>query len=161
MNRQIAAWTIAVVAVLGLTACSGSPGESDDTSADSSASESTPAAEASTDQSVADACAMVGEKVSAATGSLSGLDISTAMDDPQGTVDSFSDTVAAIGEAAEAVTNSEVKDATAAVYEDFGALRDLLSTVLVDKDTSVSAELAAVSSDVQESASALGALCSA
>lgn len=155
MNRRIAAMTIAAVAILGLTACSGSPSASDDSSTNNSSAP----AEQNSDQSVADACAAAGEKVQAASTELSQLDVSAAAADPQGTVDAFSKTVDAIGEAADSVGNPEVKEAVAAVYEDFGALRDLLSKVLVDQDTSAASEMGTITADVQESSTALSTLC--
>ncbi|GAB3600355.1 hypothetical protein [Microbacterium tumbae] len=159
MNRTIAAWTIAAVAVLGLTACSGTPSASDDTASDDTTSEETTTEETTTDQSVADACALVTQQVTDATSDLSTLDISAASSDPQGFVDDFTATVDAIGAAADSVSNEEVKTAATAIYEDFGELRDLLSKVLIDGDTSVASELSTISTDVTESATALSTLC--
>ena len=71
MNRKIAAWTIAAVAVLGLTACSGAPSASDEGSDEITSSEA-PAentAEDTGDQSVADACKVATEDITAATAS--------------------------------------------------------------------------------------------
>lgn len=159
MNRRIAAWTIAAVAVLGLTACSGSPSASDDSNKTESSAPAEPTQEASSDQSVADACASATAQIQSATQSLTSLDVSAASADPQGTVDTFTESVDAIGAAAESVSNPEVKAAVTAVYEDFGAMRDLLSKVLVDGDTSVATEMSTVSADVQESALAVSELC--
>lgn len=152
MNRRIAAWTIAAVAVLGLTACSGSPSATDESS--TKGENSAPA-----DQSVADACTEAGAKVQAASQELSSLDVSDAAADPQGTLDAFSKTVDAIGAAAESVGNPEVKAAVGDVYADFGALRDVLSKVLVDQDTAAASEMTTIMADVQESSTALSTLC--
>lgn len=162
MNRRIAAWTIAAVAVLGLTACSGSPSTSDGASDTDDTSSSAPA-ETNTDQSVADACAIVSAKVTDATASLSGLDMTAAAADPQATVDQFSETVDAIGEAVDSVDNAEVKDATNAIFEDFTAMRDSLSKLLVEQDTSTEAISAATATitAVQESTTAFTELCTA
>lgn len=166
MNRRIAAWTIAAVAVLGLTACSGAgPSDTkDDGASDSTTSETAPAEQTETssaDQSVTDACQEVSEQVSAVSSSLSGLDVQAAQADPQGTVDRFSETVDAFGASAEAVGNIEVKEATSAVFEDFGAMRDLLSRLLIDQDQAAATEMLTVATDVQASITALGELCTA
>ena len=95
MKRQIAAWTIAVVAVLGIAGCSGTPSADSDSS---TSSESSSPAEQNTDQSVADACASVGSQISGVATELSSLDMSAAMSDPEGTVATFTETVDAIGE---------------------------------------------------------------
>jgi maltose-binding protein MalE len=155
MNRRIAAFTIAAVAVLGLTACSGSPSSTDGSSTKSDSSTSAQ----NTDQSVADACTEAGAKVQAASQELSSLDVSAAAADPQGTVDAFSKTVDAIGAAAESVGNPEVKAAVGDVYDDFGALRDVLSKVLIDQDTAAASDMTTIMADVQESSTALSTLC--
>lgn len=159
MNRRLAALTIAAVAILGLTACSGSPSASESTSAPESSAPAEQSSAPSSDQSVADACASAATQVQAATSELGSLDVSAAAADPQGTVDTFTQSVDAIGAAAESISNPEVKDAVTAVYEDFGAMRDVLSKVLVDGDQAAAAEMATVSADVQESALAIGELC--
>lgn len=156
MNRRIAAWTIAAVAVLGLTACAGSPSA---TTESPTTSDNSAPAEQSVDQSVAEACAEASAKVQAASDEMTSLDMSAATTDPQGTVDAFSKTVDAIGAAAESSRNPEVKAAVEDVYGDFGALRDVLSTVLVDQNTAAASEMTTVMADVQDSATALSTLC--
>lgn len=160
MNRRLAALTIAAVAVLGLTACSGSPSASEETTAPSQSSAPVEETSApSSDQSVADACASAATQVQAATSELGSIDPTTAAADPQGTVDTFTQSVDAIGAAAESISNPEVKAAVSAVHEDFIAMRDVLSKVLVDGDQAAAAEMTTVTSDVQESAMAIGELC--
>ncbi|WP_243230689.1 hypothetical protein [Microbacterium sp. CIAB417] len=159
MNRTIAAWTIAVVAVLGLTACSGSPSASEPETDDSSTSEEAPA-ETTTDQSVADACAVVVPALTEASSSMSGLsDMEAAASDPQGTVDAFNETVASIGEAADSVTNAEVKEAATALHEQYTKLGDLLSAVLIDQDASAASDMSTLTTDLMDSATELSTLC--
>ncbi len=55
--------------------------------------------------------------------------------------------------------NAEVKTALSAVHEDFVALRDLLSKVLVDQDMSAAADITTAATDVQTSAQELATLC--
>jgi maltose-binding protein MalE len=156
MNRSIAAFAIAAVAALGLTACSG--GAAEDTSNDSATSNESAPAENS-DQSVEEACGIVLPKLQEASTAAGDIDTSGATD-PQTTVDQFDTVVAAFGEAADSVSNAEVKAATTAVYEDFGSLSEILSKVLVDQDMSAASDLSTITSDMTESATALQKLCS-
>ncbi|MGO2747418.1 hypothetical protein [Microbacterium sp.] len=159
MNRRIAAFAIATVAVLGLTGCSGAA--SDDTSNDAadSADSSAPAEETNTDQSVEEACGIVIPKLQEASAAAGDID-TTGATDPQTTVDQFNTVVDAFGDAADSVSNAEVKDATTAVYEDFGALSEVLSKVLVEQDMSAASEVGTITSDMTTSATALQELCS-
>ncbi len=155
MNRRIAVLTIAAAAMLGLSACSGSPASEPGGTADSGT-----AAEGTTsDQSVADACAVVQTKMEAASTALSEIDITSTTSDPQTTIDAFSETVDGIGDAAESVSNDEVKTATTAVHEDFVTVRDLMQKVLIDQDTSVAGELSTATAEMQTSGNELNTLC--
>jgi hypothetical protein len=158
MNRRIAAFAIATVAVLGLTACSG--GASEETSNESSGSgESAPAEETNADQSVEDACGIVLPQLQEASTAAGEID-TTGATDPQTTVDQFNQVVDAFGEAADSVSNAEVKDATTAVYDDFVALSDVLSQVLIDQNLDAASDLGSITGDMTESATSLQELCS-
>ncbi|HWS52454.1 MAG TPA: hypothetical protein VN241_15695 [Microbacterium sp.] len=157
MNRRIAALAIAAVAVLGITGCSGSPGASNTAPPD--AETSAPAESQSDGQSVADACASAGAKVQEATTTLTDLDVSAAASDPEGTIAAFTRAADALGAAAESVSNAEVRDAVVAVHEDFGAMRDLLSRMLLEQDASAITQLAATASEIQDSAATVASLC--
>ncbi|RUR03399.1 hypothetical protein [Labedella endophytica] len=163
MKKTIAAWTIAVATVFGLAACSSA--DSADTGSESAAS-SAPSASAPVEEapasgaSVEDACAAVQAQIEDASTAVTEIDMSQASSDPQGTVDAFSETVDAIGAAAESVDNAEVKAAVTAVYDDFVEMRDLLSKVLVDQDMEAAGDMATVVTDVQTSAQDLATLCS-
>lgn len=156
MNRRIAAFAIATVAVLGLSACSGSPA-AEDTSNDSE--NSAPAEETNTDQSVEEACGIVLPKLQEASGAAGDID-TTGATDPQTTVDQFNTVVDAFGEAADSVANAEVKEATSAVHQDFVALSDVLSKVLIDQDLSAASDMGTITSDMTASATTLQELCS-
>lgn len=159
MKRQIAAWAIAAVAVLGLAGCSGSPTAETSPSA-APMTTSTPAEEsASTGQTVGEACVIVNAQISGVASELAGLDINAAQADPSGTVAKLTETADAIGAAAEAVDNQEVKDGVTAVYEDFSTLRDLLQRLLIDQDASAAAEVGTLASDIRTSTQAMGTLC--
>lgn len=156
MNRRIAAWTIATVAVLGLTACSGAPAAEEDATNDSA--ETAPEEETNTDQSVDDACGIVIPELTEASSALSGIDVAST--DPEATVEEFKTFIAALGATVDKVSNAEVKEATTAVYDDFVTLGDILEKVVVDQDVSATEELSTVTSDMTESATALQELCS-
>lgn len=158
MNRRIAAFTIATVAVLGLTACSGGNAAEEPTDSNGT-EESAPAEETTTDQSVEEACGIVIPKLQEASSAAGDIDV-TGGTDPQTTVDQFNVVVDAFGEAADSVSNTEVKEATSAVHEDFVALGDVLSKVLIDQDMSAAEEIGTITSDVTTSATALQELCS-
>lgn len=158
MNRRIAAFAIATVAVLGLTACSG--GAADDKSNDSAEPEQSAAAEeTNTDQSVEEACGIVLPKLQEASSAAGEID-TTGATDPQTTVDQFNTVVDAFGEAADSVSNVEVKDATSAVHENFTALSDVLSKVLIDQDLSAASDMGTITADLTDSATTLQELCS-
>lgn len=155
MNRRFAVLAIAAAAMLGLSACSGSPSAETGSTADSGT-----AAEAPTsDQSVADACVIVQTKLQEASTALSEIDITATTSDPQTTIDAFSETVDGIGDAAESVSNEEVKTATTAVHEDFVTVRDLMQKVLIEQDTSVAGDLGTATADMQTSSNELNTLC--
>lgn len=155
MNRRIAAFTIAAVAALGLTGCAGGAQES---SGDADAGDSAPAEETSTDQSVEDACGIVIPQLTEASQAMSEIDPASA--DPQATVDQFNEYITKLGETVDSVSNTEVKEATAAVHEDFVAMGDILTKVVVEQDLDAAGDLSTITSDVTESATALQELCS-
>lgn len=157
MNRRIAAFAIASVAVLGLTACAG--GAAEEPTEDTADSAEAPAEETNTDQSVEDACGIVVPQLQEASNAATDIDTSGEAD-PQATVDQFNKVVDAFGEAADSVSNAEVKDATTAVYEDFVALSDVLNKVLVEEDLDAASDMSTITSDMTESATALQELCS-
>lgn len=161
MNRRIAAWTIATVAVLGLTACSGAPSTSEDTSGDAAPSEeAAPAEETTSDQSVADACGIVIPELTEASSALGDIDPTATDVDPQETVDQFNSFVESLGGTIDKVSNTEVKDAATAVYEDFASLGEVMSKVLIDQDLEAASDMSTITTDMTASATALQELCS-
>jgi hypothetical protein len=159
MNRRIAAWTIAAVAVLGLAACSGPSSTAAGTKPASGSSAPAEDTQAESSQSIADACAIAGAKIQEATDAFSTIDMAAAQSDPQGTVEEFTAIVDAIGEATESVSNADVKSAMTAFHEDYASLRDVLQKVLVEQDVNAASEMGTLGTDLQESALAIGELC--
>lgn len=157
MNRRIAAFTIAAVAVLGLAGCAGSTAPADDKS--DQGGDSAPVEETNTDQSVEEACGIVIPKLQEATSASGEID-TTGATDPQTTVDQFNTIVEGLGEAADSVSNAEVKEATGAVHENFVALSDVLSKVLIDGDMTAAEDMTTIVSDMTDSATALQEVCS-
>ncbi|WP_460801241.1 hypothetical protein [Microbacterium sp. GXF6406] len=86
--------------------------------------------------------------------------MTTAAEDPQGTVDSFAVFVDALGETVGNVSNPEVKAATSAVHENFVALSDVRQKVVVDQDLSAASDMTGITTELTESATALQELCS-
>lgn len=160
MNRRIAAFTIAAVAVLGLTACAGGNASEETPEDASNSNEAAPAEETNTDQSVEDACGIVIPELTEAGTALSSIDPEAAAKDPQASVDQFNTFVDALGETVDKVSNTEVKDATAAVHEEFVKLSDMLNKVLVEQDLDAASDLNTVQSDVMEASTTLQELCS-
>lgn len=157
MNRRFAAWTIAAVAALGLTACSAptvTPSEPADVGSQ------TP--DITTDPSFATTCLDAAQKVveagsdmmEASNAIAGGTDI-----DPQATVDTFASAIDSLGAAADAATNPEIKAALGAVHDDFVAFGDVLSLVLIDQDYTAAQDLLPVANDIQDSMAAFQDLC--
>ncbi|MDR6868056.1 hypothetical protein J2Y69_002667 [Microbacterium resistens] len=151
MNRRFTALAIAAVAVLGLTACGGTPAGSSTGAADKPAADT---------QSVADACTDVGKAIQEASAGFSSLDFSAAASDPTSTVESFNKMTTAINDAAAKVGNEEVRTAAAAVGTSFGKLGDALQKALVDKDTSVLTDVSSLQSEMETSTQAFAKVCS-
>ncbi|REJ05269.1 hypothetical protein DY023_10460 [Microbacterium bovistercoris] len=158
MNRRIAAIAIAAVAILGLSACSGTPASDSSSGKSSSASKEAPE---TTDQSVADACKIATDKVSAASSGLQDIDMSKAASDPQGTIDALTTLVDSLGEASESVSNPEVKAAVTDFHDSYAQLRDVFKKVVVDGDTSAASDISTLTGDLNDSVKALTELCTA
>ena len=159
MKKTIAAWSIAAAAVLGLAACTTAPADENGQASSPLASASAPAEVPASDQSVEDACSSIQTQVADATAAFEGFDMSQAMNDPQGTVDTITAQADAVGAAVESVNNDEVKSAVSAVYEDLVAVRDLFSQVIIEQDISATGDLTAAAGDLQSSAQELTTLC--
>lgn len=158
MNRRLTTWTLVAVAALGLTACS-APAEKSPEPATTSAApaETTPAAEPTTEQTVAEACTAMAGPLQKASATMA--ELAQAGTDPQSAVDSWTALVDAYQELTDTVTNSEVKAAATTATTDLTAVRDALSKIYLDGDTGAMGDLTTATSDMQKSLTSLTTLC--
>lgn len=160
MNRRIAALAIAAVAVLGLTACSGSSDpaeEPNDTNTSQGTEENTAEEEAPADQSVADACTAVMTPLTEGAATMQ-QSISKLSSDPQAAVDAFSTYVNDVKAAVDSVSNADVKTASTAVRDDLVTVQEFL-TAAANNDASALSSLQSSLGDVQTSITNLGTVC--
>lgn len=168
MNRLVAAWTVAAIAVLGLTACAGSsasPGSSTpraNASAPSEPASPSTAASTTSGQSLAEACVQPSAALVEASAQLAKASAAIAepgKGDPKATVKAFTAVVDAFGAMADSATNAEVKDALTGLHTGYGKLRDMLSKILIDKDYAAASGYATAAAEVQESLTKFQKLC--
>ncbi len=158
MNRRIAAWPIAVVTMLGLAACSGSPSAAPATSAPVTTAPSTPVAGTSAGQSVSEACiSMAGPLAEASTAMAKIASVDKA--DAQSAVKTWTTLVDAFRKVADSVSNQEVKAAATTLHKDLAAVRDALKKIYLDGDMTAMSDLTTASTDMQTSYTALNKLC--
>ncbi|GAA2005650.1 hypothetical protein [Microbacterium ulmi] len=155
MKLRIAAWTLAAVAVLGLTACSAGPESTGETPAASAPA--APAETTASEQTVAEACVSMAGPLEEASTTLAKL--ADAAADPQAAVDAWTALVDAYQEVADTVTNAEVKAAATTAKDDLAAVRDAIAKIYVDGDTAALSDLTTATTDMQTSLTALSTLC--
>ncbi len=157
MNRRIAALAISAVALLGLTACTGTVA-GNDSAKDSDTSTSAPseAAQGDSDQTVADACAAVGTIVQDATTELQDV----AEGDPAAAAAAMQNVADSIGEAADSVTNAEVAAILPDLKAGFAAAAEVM-TAVAGGDLSKATELQTSLEDIQTSFATFSDLCTA
>lgn len=171
MNRRIAAWMTAAVAVFGLTACSGTPSATTAPPAPATTAPatsapaepatpapSTPAEEPNADQSVAQACVSLAGPMAEASAAMAEL-ASVSTTDAQTAVDTWTALVDAFGKFSESVTNPEVKTLATQVHQDITALRDAMQKVFVDNDMGAMSDYTTAVTDWQASYTKLMELC--
>lgn len=160
MPRHLAAWTTAVVAVVGLTACSSAASSTSPPAVTSptTAVATAPTSDEGSGQSVAAACASMSGPLADASAAMSKI-ASAGASSPQTAVDTWTELVKAFDSVANTVSNPEVKKAATAVRKDVTAVRDQMKKLYVDKDTSAMSKYTEASKDMQASYSALLKLC--
>lgn len=89
----------------------------------------------------------------------SGINVANAAADPQGTLDTFTRAVDAIGSAVGSVSNPEVGAGVSTVLNDITTVRDVLSRLVVNQDLTAAADLAPAAAAAQQSTTALATLC--
>lgn len=162
MNRRIAAWALAAVTLLGLTACSGNPATTTapPTPTDTAATAPSKDKTASQGQSVSEACLSMAGPLAEASAAMAKI-ASISANDAQSAVDVWSELVDAFRTVSETVANPEVKDAAGLVYKDLAALRDAMQKVYVDGDIDAMTDFSKATSQWQSSYTALNKLCAA
>ena len=128
VSRKLAAATIAVTALLGLTACTGSP--AGPVGSPTSRSSDQPGDDG---QSEADACALVAQSIQDATAQFE--TIATA--DPATVVDAMRSAAAELSDTAAQVTNDEVAALLPAVQDMFSQVAEVMDAVVQGDVTKV------------------------
>jgi hypothetical protein len=120
-TRRIASLTLVAVALLGLTACTGSPGAGTGTSRSADSSDQP----GDGGQSTADACALIQESIQEATAEFE----SAATADPAAVVDAMSSAAERLAETATQVTNDEVAAVVPALQEMFTEVAEVMDAI--------------------------------
>ncbi|MFE1665483.1 hypothetical protein [Microbacterium sp. P02] len=151
MRRTIAGLTIALCAVLGLTACTGS------TSGASPTSSGAPAAVDQTGdegQSVTDACALIQDTIADASAEFE----SVAAQDPAAVVESMNAAASKLADAAPSITNDEVAGVVAPLQEMFAKTAEVMAAV-AKGDVTKLGDLSDLGTQFQETGEKFQALC--
>ncbi|SFR95123.1 hypothetical protein SAMN04487846_1100 [Microbacterium sp. cf046] len=149
MSPRIAALTIAVVALFGLTACTGSPGTSTD--ADTPATSDQPGDEG---QSAADACALIQQSIQDATAEFENASSS----DPATVVDAMRAAAEQLSETARSVTNDEVAAIVPSLEDMFSEVAAVMEAI-VKGDASKVQDLPQLGAKFQETSEAFHEIC--
>jgi hypothetical protein len=146
MTHRIAALTLAVIAVFGITACA--PAAS---SPDSFQSTDAPGDEG---QSKADACSLIQQSIEDATAEFE----NAAADDPGAVVDSMKGAAERIAAAAGEITNDEVAAFLPALQQMFADAGEIMEAV-VQGDASKVEDLAGLGAKFQETSGRFQKIC--
>ena len=147
MSRTLAALTIALTAMLGLTACTGAPAVTvPSLSADEPGDEG---------QSKADACALIQQSIDDAADEVQNI----SSDDPAAVVGSMNEAAQRIADAAEQVTNDEVAALVPSLQEMFAEAGAAMDAFLKG-DVSKVDEISGLGAKFQETSEAFQELCS-
>lgn len=154
-SRRLAAVAIAATALLGLTACTGSPSGTDSSNPSSSAPADSGSGTGSGDgQSVEDACQLVNDTITSATEEFENL----ATDDPSAVVDGMQAAAQSLADASGQITNAEVAE----IIPDLQAMFEQTSEVMaaiIDGDTDRVGELEEIGSGFQKTTERFQELC--
>ncbi len=126
MSHRIAGLTIAVVALFGLTACTGSPGASTGTARSSDQP-------GDDGQSTADACALIQQSIEDATTEFE----NASSADPATVVDTMRSAAERLTETAQSVTNDEVAAIVPSLEEMFTEVAEVMDAIVKGDATKV------------------------
>lgn len=158
-SRRMAALAISAVALLGLTACSGSPAASESSAPSRSASAATgtdgtdDASGSDGDQTTAEACQLVQDTITEATDKLENVD----SEDPEAIVGGMEAAAESLAGLAPQVTNTEVAALLPTLEDMFGQVADMMSAIVSGDAASVDTEKVGVT--MQETMAAFQELC--
>jgi hypothetical protein len=156
LSRRLTALTITAIAILGLTACTGSP--ADDSAASSSSAPSDAGSDAPSDtegdsgQSVADACTLVQDAITEATAEFDDAE------DPSAVVSAMTAASEELASIAPDVTNDQVAAIVPALEDLFGQVATVMQSI-VDGDTDKLSDLEALGTEFQQTTAEFQELC--
>ncbi|WP_127818703.1 hypothetical protein [Microbacterium sp. CPCC 204701] len=153
LNRGLAAVAITAIALLGMTACTGTPISSSNGSTSSSES-APPAEESGSGQTVAEACALIEDTMNQAMQEYENMSV----EDPAALIAAMDAAVQSLSDASAQVTNEEVGALMPSLQEMFQTLADAF-TALADGDMSKLTELEGVTAEFQQTATRFQELC--
>lgn len=165
MFRRLAMSSVALLAIIGLSACSSGgdtpaqPTPETNTETESKDKEEEKAEEeAPSEQSVAEACVAVAEPLAEAGTNMA--ELANATSDPQTAVDAWTLMVGAFDELSSSVTNPEVSGVVKTVAADTTLVRDTMQKALVDLDAAAVGQFAEAQTAFSSSYQELITLCS-
>lgn len=151
MSRRVIALAIAAAALLGLTACTGSPAADGST-----ASQPAGGADGEGDggQSVADACALVQDTITEATDEFE----EAASADPAAVVEAMKSASEKLGALASQITNDQVAAVLPSLEEMFAEVSEIMSAI-VEGDLTKIDDLTAIGESFQQTTESFQELC--
>lgn len=156
LSRRLTALTLAGVAMLGLTACTGASTVSDGSRPTSSASEPKPSVDVQGDegQSTADACALVEDTISQASAEFENI----SSEDPTALVEAMRSAAQQLSDASSQITNDQVAALVPSLQEMFSKVADVMQA-LAEGDASKLGEVEQLGTSFQETSAAFQELC--
>lgn len=156
LPRRIAALTLAAVALVGLTGCTGFSAGSGSPAPTSSATEGAGSDDGSGDgtQTTAEACQLVTDIMTEATAEFENMDAN----DPDAVVQAMEAAVASLDDAQSQVTNAEVAAILPDMQEMFQQVADIMAAIVAG-DASKVGELQELGTSFQETGQRFEELC--
>ncbi|WP_375385386.1 hypothetical protein [uncultured Microbacterium sp.] len=158
MRRTIAILTatiaLSTAAVLGLSACTGNPANSDAVTSASSAASAGAAAPGTSSQTAAEACALVQQSITDATTQLQ----SATTSDPSAIVDAMTSASQKLASAAPSITNDQVAALVPALQDMFTQVSDVMGAI-AKGDVGKAGDLSTLSTRFEDTSAKFQAIC--